>query len=66
MSGLANEYRLRDHLEMYWLRPESALWDAIAAKYIGEALAGRENILELGLVMGFLVSLCLVEKSLLN
>ncbi len=52
-NDLALSYRLRDHLGMYWLRPESALWDAIAAHHIQPQLEGRRNILELGIGNGF-------------
>jgi len=48
-----DQYRLLEHLLMYWLRPESALWDAIAAKEISEALRNRGNILEVGIGNGF-------------
>lgn len=45
--------RLKDHLYMYWLRPEAALWDAIAAREIGAKLQGCGNILEVGIGNGF-------------
>lgn len=44
---------LRAHLDIYWLRPESALWDAIAAKHIAGQLEGRKDILEVGIGNGF-------------
>jgi SAM-dependent methyltransferase len=46
-------YDLLPHLNAYWLRPESALWDAIAAKHIGSMLHGKDNILELGIGNGY-------------
>lgn len=51
--NMLDEYRLAEHLSMYWLRPESALWDAIAANEIRSALVGRKNILEVGIGNGF-------------
>lgn len=44
---------MRSHLNAYWLRPESAYWDAIAAKHIADELVGRKNILEIGIGNGF-------------
>ncbi len=52
-------YALRPHLEAYWLRPECAVWDAIAAAHIGNALAGHQDILELGIGNGFFTFLML-------
>lgn len=56
------DYRLEDHLRMYWLRPESAFWDAIAARLIGDALLSRNSILELGIGNGFFSFLMLGGK----
>lgn len=44
---------LRAHLDIYWLRPESGFWDAIAAKHLGAQLAGKKDILEVGIGNGF-------------
>lgn len=44
---------------MYWLRPECALWDAIAAKNIGPLLKGKKDIIELGIGNGFFTFLTL-------
>ncbi len=51
--SLAKEFNLQAHLDMYWLRPESALWDCIAAKPIGFMLQNKTNILELGIGNGY-------------
>jgi SAM-dependent methyltransferase len=48
-----DEFDVRAHLDAYWLRPESAFWDAIAARYIGKELAERKDILEIGIGNGF-------------
>lgn len=50
---------LRAHLDIYWLRPESGLWDAIAAKHLGAQLGGKRNILEVGIGNGFFTFLML-------
>lgn len=44
---------LRRHIEAYWLRPESAIWDAIAAARIGPHLAGKPGLMEVGIGNGF-------------
>ena len=44
---------MRAHLDAYWLRPESALWDCIAARNLGVALKGRSDIVEVGIGNGF-------------
>ncbi len=51
--SINNEFNVRAHLDAHWLRPESAMWDAIAARYIGKELAGRKDILEIGIGNGF-------------
>lgn len=63
-KNMANleEYFLRDHLNMYWLRPESALWDAIAGRLIGDELLHSDSILELGIGNGFFSFLMLGGK----
>ena len=48
-----NEFYLRKHLNINWLRPESALWDAIAARCLSKELMGKEDILEIGIGNGF-------------
>lgn len=46
------QFNLRPHLEAYWLRPECALWDTIAARHLSEVLQGKDGILELGIGNG--------------
>lgn len=53
---------IRSHLNVYWLRPESAVWDIIAAKRIGRFLRGKQNILELGIGNGYFSFLMLGGK----
>jgi SAM-dependent methyltransferase len=50
---LSDEFNVRAHLDLCWLRPESALWDAIAAKQLAPHLVGKRNILELGIGNGY-------------
>ncbi len=52
-NSLLDEFDVRAHLDAYWLRPESALWDCIAARYLGIALKGRSDIVEIGIGNGF-------------
>ena len=52
-SSLLNDFNVRAHLNAYWLRPESALWDCIAARHLGIALKGRSDIVEVGIGNGF-------------
>lgn len=52
-ENLVEQFNVRAHLEAYWLRPESAFWDAIAAKYLAAHLAGKQDILELGIGNGY-------------
>lgn len=47
------EYDVRAHLDAYWLRPESALWDCIAARSLSRALNGPSDIVEVGIGNGF-------------
>jgi hypothetical protein len=50
---LLEKYNFRSHANMYWLRPECVLWDAIADHHIGKLLAGKDEILEIGIGNGF-------------
>lgn len=50
---LADQFNIQAHLEAYWLRPESALWDAIAANHLAKHLVGKQNILEIGIGNGY-------------
>jgi SAM-dependent methyltransferase len=50
---ILDQFDVASHLNAYWLRPESALWDCIAARNLGGALRGRSNIVELGIGNGF-------------
>ena len=52
-DSVLKEFNVSAHLYAYWLRPESGLWDAIAARQIVRDLAGRKNILEVGIGNGF-------------
>lgn len=52
-SSVLNDFNVRAHLDAYWLRPESAFWDAIAARHLGNALKGRSDIVEVGIGNGF-------------
>lgn len=52
-SSLLDDFNVRAHLNAYWLRPESALWDCIAARHLGIALKGRSDIVEVGIGNGF-------------
>lgn len=52
-QSFAEDFNLKAHLDMYWLRPESALWDCIAAKHIGSLLKNKKNILEIGIGNGY-------------
>ena len=52
-NSIVNEFNVRAHLNAYWLRPESALWDAIAARNLGAALRDRSDIIEVGIGNGF-------------
>jgi hypothetical protein len=52
-SSLLDDFNVRAHLNAYWLRPEAALWDCIAARYLGVALKGRSDIVEVGIGNGF-------------
>lgn len=53
MQVSPEQFDVRDHLNAYWLRPESAFWDAIAAKHISGQLTGKKDILEIGIGNGF-------------
>jgi len=48
-----DEFEVRAHLDMYWLRPESALWDCIAARHLRHALENASDIVEVGIGNGF-------------
>lgn len=52
-NSILDEFDVRAHLDAYWLRPESALWDCIAARNLGIALKGRSDIVEVGIGNGF-------------
>lgn len=52
-GSLLDEFAVRAHLNAYWLRPESALWDCIAARHLGRELKDRSDILEIGIGNGF-------------
>lgn len=52
-TSMLDEFNVRAHLDVYWLRPESALWDCIAARKLGVALGGRTDIVEVGIGNGF-------------
>ena len=52
-NSILDEFDVRAHLDAYWLRPESALWDCIAAKNLGAALKDRSDIAEVGIGNGF-------------
>jgi SAM-dependent methyltransferase len=52
-TSTSDKFDLAPHLSAYWLRPESALWDTIAARRIGDELAGRQDIVEVGIGNGF-------------
>lgn len=52
-SVASQEFDFRTHLSAYWLRPESALWDCIAARCLGRVLKDRSDILEVGIGNGF-------------
>lgn len=47
------EFDVRAHLDAYWLRPESALWDCIAARHLRNALSSASDIMEIGIGNGF-------------
>ena len=50
---LSDEFNVRAYLDVCWLRPETALWDAITAKQLAPHLVGKRNILELGIGNGY-------------
>lgn len=50
---ILDKFDVASHLNAYWLRPESALWDCIAARNLRGALKGRSDIVELGIGNGF-------------
>lgn len=52
-NSVLKEFNVDSHLNAYWLRPESALWDAIAARQIARELADRKDIMEIGIGNGF-------------
>lgn len=52
-ENLVEQFNVRAHLEAYWLRPESAFWDAIAAKHLAGHLVGKQDILEIGIGNGY-------------
>lgn len=47
-----DRFEFRSHLDAYWLRPESALWDAAAAQRLAPLLRGKEDIVEIGIGNG--------------
>jgi SAM-dependent methyltransferase len=46
------EVDFRSHLYAYWLRPECALWDSIAANRLGPLLQGKKDLMEVGIGNG--------------
>ena len=48
-----NLFNFEDHLYLNWLRPESAIKDAVSCAVAKKYLAGTEDILELGIGNGF-------------
>jgi SAM-dependent methyltransferase len=52
-NSILNDFNVRAHLNAYWLRPEAALWDCIAARQLSLVLKGRSNIVEVGIGNGF-------------
>lgn len=53
MTDLLDEFNFRAHLNAYWLRPESAIWDCIAAKSLSAHLASMESLAEIGIGNGY-------------
>ena len=52
-NSLLDDFDVRAHLSAYWLRPESALWDSIAARQLQIALQDSTDIMEVGIGNGF-------------
>lgn len=52
-SNMLDSFDVRAHINAYWLRPESALWDCIAARHLSMALNGKSDIVEIGIGNGF-------------
>ena len=50
---ICGEYRFDQHFNMGWLRPESALWDAIAGYHLRAYVRSAENTMEIGIGNGF-------------
>lgn len=52
-ASLLDDFDFRAHLSAYWLRPESGLWDSIAARLLRTALKDTSDIMEVGIGNGF-------------
>lgn len=52
MNAICDEFNLAPHLSAHWLRPESGLWDAIAARQLAPFVRDRTEMLEVGIGNG--------------